>query len=411
MKHSPYFDDESRKFTGEGVRYIADTFKGFYKKNVHESDTAEYLRNVLCKFSDSVSLQDVSYRVGAQAAAYTGPAALMIFSTVVFFISHFSKSPAFPIAALFFGIFALCWFVYGFLFGRPVGNFLLRKGTGKNVYAVRNSSSGTTKRIIICANIDSADEYRYSTGFTPNCLLFFTLLFALGMIISVLFFLIYMAKGLPCTDAAWVKISTFQLCLNIIYIPALFFFSHKRRVRGAAHNLSGAYAAVGIMRELSNSAYRYKDTRVECLLTCAKNSGQRGAGVFIKNNLKQLKGAQTLVVVLESLCKTDEIAVVVRDESGLQKTTDELFSFVSTASGNVGIKIKRAPIRLGSTDAVKFNDARISAVAIRAVGKNSRQYYPNRFDSAKAVNAECIEGVMRLVIEIINLLSENNELL
>ncbi len=407
MKHSPYFDDESRKFISEGVRYIADTFKGYDKKNVHESDTAEYLRNVLSEFADSVSLQEVSYRPGAQAAAYTGPAALMIFSSFVFFMSRFSESPAFPIAALFFGLFALCWFVYGFLFGRPVGNFLLRKGRGKNVYAVRNSSSGFAKRVIICANIDSANEYRYSTGFPPNWLLIFTLLFALGMVFSVVIFLIFMGAGLPRTDGAWTKIGVFQLFLNIIYIPALFFFSRKRKVRGAAHNLSGAYAAVGIMRELSNSAYRYKDTRVECLLTCGKNAGQRGAGAFIKNNHEELTGIRTFIVVLESLCKSDEIALVIRDESGLLKIKDELFSLISTASGNVGVKIKRAPIKLGSTDAVRFNHAGISAATIRAVGKSSRQYYPNRFDSTKTINGECIEKVMRLAIEIINLFSEN----
>lgn len=406
MKHSPDFNLETRKYVAEGVRYIADTFKGHDAKGVGECDTAQYLRDVLKEFSDSVSLGDVAYCPAADRVAYCVPAALMIFCSAAFFMTRFSGSPAFPITAVVFGLSALCWFVYGFIFGKPVGNFLLKRAKGRNVYAVRNASAGASKRVIICANTDRAYEYRYSTGLPADGLLIFTVVYAAAMVFSVLTFLFYLGAGLPGMTGDWAGVTVIQMCLCAVYIPALFFFSSKRIVRGAAHNLAGVVAAIGVMKELSDSAYRYKDTEVACLLTCSKNSGQRGAASFIKQNSKGLKKIETTVIVLESLCKTDEITVASRDESGLLKIPGELFSVISHAANNVGVKIKKAPVKLGSTDAVRFIHAGTPAAVIRGIGKNSRQYYPNRFDGVKSVNSECIEKVMRTVIETVNLLSE-----
>lgn len=406
MKHSPDFDLETRKYIAEGVRYIADTFKGHDAKGMCEYDTAQYLRGVLESFSDSVSLGDVVYRPGADRAAYCAPAAVMVFCSAAFFMTRFSSSPAFPVTAVVFGLSALCWFVYGFIFGKPAGSFLLKKGKGGNVYAVRNASSGASKRVIICADTDRAYEYRYSTGLPADALFIFTVVYAAAMLFSVLTFLFYLGAGLPGATGAWAVVTVVQPCLCAVYVPALFFFSRKRTVRGAAHNLTGVMAAIGVMKELSDSAYRYKDTEVACLLTCAKNSGQRGAASFIKQNSKELKKIRTTVIVLESLSKTDEIAVALRDESGLFKISGELFPVISHAANNVGVKIKKAPLKLGVTDAARFIRAGAPAAVIRGVGKKSRRYYPNRFDGVRSVNSECAEKVMRTVIETVNILSE-----
>lgn len=404
MKHSPYFDMESRKFTAQGVRYIADTFKSFDKKGINECDTAEYLRKVLSKFSDSASLEDVAYCPMADKAAYTIPAAIMMFCSFLFFIIRFSNSLAFPFTALLLCLAALSWFVYGFIFGKPAANFLLKRVKGRNVVAVRKPYARTNKRVIICANIDRAYEYRYAMGFSPKTLLGFTVLFAAAMVMSLLIFIFYIA-ALPEGGAVWQKIATIQLVFNIFYIPALFFFSNKS-TRGAAHNLSAVYAAIGIMKELSDSHYRYSDTEVICLLTTAKNAGQKGAAAYIKRNIHELKKTDTTVIVLESLCNTDEISIANRDESGLLKTSGELNALMELSASSIGIKTVKSPIKIGSTDAVKFIHSGIQSVIIRAAGKNRKQLYPTRFDDTKAVNSECIENVMKMVIEGINLLAE-----
>lgn len=405
MKHTPYFDLESRRFTAQGVRYISDTFKGFDKKGINECDTAEYLRKVLSEFSDSAALEDVAYCPTAEKAAYTAPAIIMIFCSLAFFMTRFSNSLAFPFTALLFCFIALCLFVYGFIFGKPVADFLLKRVKGRNVVAIRKPYARTNKRIIICANIDRAYEYRYSTGFSPSLLFVFTAVFALVMLVSLLIFLFYIAS-LPETKEAYTKIAAIQLVFNIVYIPAFFFFSRKKSIRGAAHNLSAVYAAIGIMKELSDSGYRYSDTEIVCLLTAAKNGGQKGACSYIKKHMSELKKADTTVIVLESLCKADEISIVEKDELGLLKTSDEINSIIKIAAGNVGVKTVKSPIKLGSTDAAKFIHKGIPSTIIRAAGTDRKHLYPNRFDDTKAVNSECIENVMKTVIEGINLLTE-----
>ncbi|NLA72945.1 MAG: M28 family peptidase [Clostridiales bacterium] len=405
MKHSPYFDLESRKFTAQGVRYISDTFKGFDKKGINECDTAEYLRKVLSVFSDSASIEDVAYCPMADKAAYTIPAVIMIFCSFVFFLTRFIGSLAFPFTALIFCFAALCLFVYGFIFGKSAADFLLTRVKGRNVVAVRKPYARTNKRVIICANIDRAYEYRYSTGFSPYLLFGFTIVYAFAMFVSLLIFLFYITS-LPEANDIWEKIAVIQLVFNIVYIPAVFFFSNKKRIRGAAHNLSAVYAAIGIMKELSDSGYRYSDTEIICLLTAAKNAGQKGAASYIKKHMSELRKADTTVIVLESLCKTDEISIVTKDETGLLKTSSEINALMKLAAGNVGVKTVKSPIKLGSTDAAKFIHKRIPSAIIRAAGKDRKHLYPNRFDDTKAVNSECIESVMKTVIEGINLLTE-----
>ncbi len=407
MKHTPDYDEKTGRFITEGIRYIADTFQGPAARGTPERDTAAYLEGVLNEYADEVAAEEVRYRADAAARAFSMPAALMVFSSVLFYLQTVYNNLAFPITAALFSFFALCWFGYGYVFGKKVGDFLLSKRKGTNLWAVRKASSKAEKRVILLANTDFAPEVRLSGRLPAPAFGIFAAVYALCILLSVIIYLMYLGTGAEGMTSGFHALALVQLFFVPIYIAAFFFFSRRRRVRGAAHNLSGVYAVLGICKELSDSGFRYKDTEIVFLLTCGKNAGQRGASAYLKAHSAELHETPTTVLVLESLCRADELSVVCRDESGLLKVPDDVYALLKLAAEHAGAPMKKASARLGSSDAVPFAHVGIKAAAISAVGSKSRQLYPNRTDTVKAVNVECITAAMRTAVEAVNLIGEN----
>ncbi len=409
MKHTPDYDDKAAQFIREGIRYIADTFQGPAAHSAPEHDTSEYLKGVLSAYGDEVNAEEVSYRADANARAFSLPAVFMTFACVLFYLTSLFDNLAFPITAALASLFGLLWLGYGFVFGKRIGDFLLQKRKGTNLSAVRKASAKAEKRVIITANTDFSPEVRFSQALPAVFFTIFAAVYGLCVVLSVILYLSYLGTGAEGMTGSFKTLAVIQLFFILVYIPAFFFFSRRRRVRGAAHNLSGVYAVIGILKELSESGFRYKDTELVFLLTCGKNAGQRGAFAYLKEHSSELHETPTTVLTLESLCRTDCLAVVSRDECGLQRVPDDLNALLVLAAEHAGYSMKKAaPMRLGSSDAVPFAHAGLRAAAVRAVGEKSHQFYPNRSDSAKGANVECIEAAMRTMVEAVNLIGENH---
>ena len=402
MKFTPSVGEENKRFIREGVRYVCDTFSCRASGSAGERDAADYMAGVLKGISDEVTVNEVSFRPGAYTGSLTLSALLMVFSSVLFYFCAAVEGTSFLLTCAVFSFLSIAIFVYGFVFSKKFADFLFPRGRGKNVCAVRRSLGAPQKRVILCANLDSPPEWRFSLALGGKPVNVFFVLYSVCLAVVFVIILCYLVAGAPRYSDKWAEIKALQLLSNLAFVPAVFFFGKRKGIGGAAHNVSGIFAAAGVFRELSDSSFHYNDTELVCLLTCGKNAGQRGAQAYVDANRKALKKVKTSVIVFESLCNAAEMTLSAADECGLVRYSPALEEKAVYAMSAAGVSPAKRTFKAGSTDALPFLHAGIDAVTIRAAAKRSPLFFPNRFDSARAINADCIEKTVQTAIELIN---------
>lgn len=177
-----------------------------------------------------------------------------------------------------------------FFLYRKFIDFFFPKATSHNVYAVRKSTGKAKRRIIIGAHADAAYEMRYiRKGGKPQLVV---LVATVGLVFVLLSNLLLVVSSITDSFLVHSNIWVTVAILNSIFLPAfgalLFFINWKCVTDGANDNLSACYAAMSVMKELSENDVRFDNTEVGYLISGSEEAGIRGADAFIDEHEKEL---------------------------------------------------------------------------------------------------------------------------
>jgi hypothetical protein len=125
----------------------------------------------------------------------------------------------------------------------------------------------------------------------------------------------------------------------------------------------------------------------------------RGAKAFCKKHAADLKKEDTVFIALETLRECAQLAVYNRDETGTVHNDECAADLLIAAGEKLGMKLPRAPIYPGSTDAAAFTQAGLRAIGLGGVDHNPQKYYHTRYDTCDNISPECIERAIDIGFE------------
>lgn len=395
------------KYITDGIKYVCENFKNRAPGTQSERDAQEFFAKELKQWADEVRVEGFTLHPLGFMGFIPIAAALGIISSVLFFIQKWYESPALLWVAAALALLCVLMFIFEFLLYREFVDFIFPKAESKNVYAVRKSIEEPTRRIVFGGHADAAWEWTYSLHGQMK-----TLLPAIGGSVAGLFFLlisdiVYIIKGFPAIEGAWNVIAYIQIVFIIFFVMIFFFINWKVIVDGANDNLSACYVSMAVLKEMAENDFRFKNTEVCALITGSEESGLRGALAFGKKNAAELNKIETIMIPLETLRETDQLALYTIDQTGTVRNDRQVAALLKNAGKNIGIDLPEADIYPGSTDAAGFTREGLKACGMGGVNHNPKTYYHTRFDSWDNISEDCMEKTLEISLEAARLFDEN----
>ena len=399
--------EQTMRYIVEQIKYVCETFKNRLPGSQPERDSQDYMAGELKKWADEVKSEDFELHPLGFMGFIPLCAVFGVASAIMFFCQRRFEIPALTIIPILLMAASLLMFVFEFLLYREFVDFLFPKKVSRNVYAVRKSLEEPTRRIVFGGHADAAHEWTYSRHGQIK-----TLAPAIGGSVLGMFFIfissiIYVIAGFPALTGGWSVVSWLQLAMIPFFIMIFFFINWKVVVDGANDNLSACYVSMGIMKEMAESGFRFKNTEVCVLITGSEEAGLRGALAFGKKHAEELNKIETVIIPLETLRETSELAIYSLDQTGMVRNDKQVAKLLENAGKNVGINLPHAQIYPGSTDAAGFTRTGLKSCGLGGVNHNPQTYYHTRMDSWDNISEECMEKSLEICVEAAKLFDEN----
>lgn len=396
---SPPVKAQTMAYITAGITHVCKAFKNRSPGSQSERDAQDFFAKELEPLADEVHVEEFKLHPAAFMGFIPIAALFGIAGSVMFFLNRFGPSFRMTLAVLVLVLIALLMFVFQFMLYRRFVDFLFPAAVSKNVYAVRKPSGETKRRIIFGGHADAAWEWTYSLYGQIKTLAPVIFGSIIGLFFSVIFVPAYLIAGTPEIKGFWAVISVLFLLFIPFYLGMIAFINWRVVVDGANDNLSACYASMAILKEMAENDMRFENTEVCCLITGSEEAGLRGAKAFCKKHAADLKKEDTIFIALETLRECAQLAVYNRDETGMVHNDECAADLLIAAGEKLGMKLPRAPIYPGSTDAAAFTQAGLRAIGLGGVDHNPQKYYHTRYDTCDNISPECIERAIDIAFE------------
>ncbi|NMP38348.1 MAG: Zn-dependent exopeptidase M28 [Clostridiales bacterium] len=404
MRISEAPDESTIKYMSDGIRHVCDSIEPRTSGSQGETDAQKYFSDELGGFADEVKTEEFTVHPRAKSGSAVLIGLLMTFSALIFILNKWTSGKAdiiYPAAATLFAFAALLIYVYEQLFRRQFIDFLFKKAVSRNVFAVRNSSGETSRRIVICAHADAAEENRWYAAENRAAEFASRVLAPAGSVISVLICFAYTFTDAKSVSGIWLAGAILMLCFLPCYAALMFSGSRKKVSDGANDDLSGCFTAIALMKLLAERELRFEHTQVCCLITGSNEAGLRGAAAFAKKHSAEMKKIETVFISAEALFDIDELTACTSDSAKITKSGERATELLVTAAENLGRDIDKRPMYCGASDSAAFSAAGFEATALSAAKKPPQKYYHTHFDSWNTTNPECISEGLNILLETV----------
>lgn len=394
---------EARKRTltyiNDGIEYVCKNFKDRSPGSKSERSAQAYFAKELSNWADDVKVERFKLSPKAFMGFIPVCAIFMISVAILFYLQRWYTTPVISVITVVLGLLSLSMFIFEFLLYREFVDFLFPKHVSKNVYAVRKPSGEVKRRIVFGGHADAAWEWTYSLYGQIKTLAPVLLGSILGMIFSLIVNIAYLFSGRPEITGKWHVFAIIQLILIFFYIALLFFINWKVIVDGANDNLSACFASMAIIKEMAENDFRFEHTEVGVIITGSEEAGLRGALAFGKRHAEELNAVETIMIPLETLRETDQLAVYNLDQTGTVRNDPLVAELLIDAGKRIGIDLPKAPIYPGSTDAAAFTRTGLMACGLGGVNHDPQKYYHTRYDTYDNISLDCIDKTIDICFE------------
>ncbi|MBQ7639318.1 MAG: M20/M25/M40 family metallo-hydrolase [Clostridia bacterium] len=299
-------------------------------------------------------------------------------------------------------VFMLAMIMTEFLFYSKFLDPFFPKAISHNTYCVRKASGETKRRIIIGGHSDSSIEWR-PTHMGGNKFLFFTIIYPIvGWIFTFVMGVIMLVKGEFMPVLVWID------CAFIPgYVFLLFFMNYKICIDGANDNLTGCMTAGAILKFMGDNDIRFENTEVVALFSGAEESGLRGAKASAKLHPEfKDPNVETVFIALDTMKDYDDMALYLRDMSGVVGHDKRAVELLHTAGEQAGLDIERVTMFAGASDAAAMSQAGVPAALFAAMNPGPPRYYHTRDDKADILEPKTIEKCLEVTLNAVFLFDE-----
>ncbi|MBQ6022648.1 MAG: M20/M25/M40 family metallo-hydrolase [Clostridia bacterium] len=299
-------------------------------------------------------------------------------------------------------VFLLAMIMTEFLFYSKFLDPFFPKATSHNTYCIRKASGETKRRIIIGGHSDSSIEWRpthmggapflYTTIGYPIVGWIFT--FVMGVVMLAMHRFMPVLVYIDCAFLPG-------------YIFLLFFMNYKVCVDGANDNLSGCMTAGAVIKFMGDNDLRFENTEVVVMFSGAEESGLRGAKASAKLHPEfKDPNVETVFIALDTLKDYDDMAIYMRDMSGVVGHDKRAAELIRKAGEMAGLDIPRVTMFAGASDAAAMSQAGVPAALFAAMNPGPPKYYHTRDDKVDILEPRTIEKCLEMALNMVYLFDE-----
>jgi len=384
--------DRCAAFSMDGIRHVIESFGPREPGGEGETRAQAHFAGLLKPWADEIRTEPFAVR----------PPALMGFMPVAgaLFFAAILAYWLFPALALLFTAGALLVVVLQFVLYRQFLDPLFPARVSHNVVATRRAAGERKRRIIVSGHADAAYEWTFSyyggVGLLKLAIVSMLLagVFKVGLDVAC----VLLNGPLAAPRGIWRALGYAQWACAPFFAGMCFFSNFRRVVPGANDNLTGAFAAVSVLKYLHETNTRFEHTEVSCVITGSEEAGLRGAKAYARAHGEELRGGENAFLALETFRDLKHMAVYRRDMSGVVRNDARVCALLQRAGRECGLDLPLATIYLGSSDAAAVSQAGVPAAALAAMDPAPPRYYHTRLDDADNLDRECIAQAVRVSV-------------
>ncbi|MCH5198001.1 MAG: M20/M25/M40 family metallo-hydrolase [Oscillospiraceae bacterium] len=307
-----------------------------------------------------------------------------------------------PYAFIIISAFILAMILIEFLFYSKFLDPFFPKAISHNTYCVRKASGETKRRIIIGGHSDSSIEWR-PTHIGGSKFLYFAIVYpVVGWIYTFVIGVVMLACGKYMPALVWIDCAFLPG-----YVFLLFFMNYKVCVDGANDNLTGCMTAAAVLKFMGDNNLRFENTEVIAMFSGAEESGLRGAKASAKLHPEfKDPNVETVFVSFDTIKDYDDMAIYLRDMTGVVKHDERAAELVHAAGEEAGLDIEKIGMFVGASDAAAMTQAGIPAVLFAAMNPGPPKYYHTRDDRADILEPKTIEKCLEMAVDMVYLFDE-----
>lgn len=411
--------NETKQYIKDGIRYVCENYKRRSPGSQSERDAQDYFKSELEKYADEVLSEDFKLHPHAFMGFIIIAVSFCLISIALYwlfpsYIYAGSGKAEFILAAVppVLSLLSILMFLFEFLFYAEFVDFLFPKRVSKNVFATRKPTGEVKRRIIFGGHADASYEWTFSLHGQLKTLLPIMACSIIGMFFIFGSTLARLISSFKLGFVPEIATPAWKVCgiIMLVFIPFLicmyFFINWKVVVDGANDNLSACYVAMGVLKEMADNDFRFKNTEVCCLLTGSEEAGLRGAKAFAKKHQKEFKEVETVAITLDTMREIEQMQIYTQGCTGTVKDSEAVGDLLFDAGKNNGLEMKRAALYPGAVDAEGFSKYKIRACGFCGVNHDPKTYYHTRKDTWDNIDENCINLSLDICLEAAKLYDE-----
>ena len=299
-------------------------------------------------------------------------------------------------------VFMLAMIVTEFLFYSKFLDPFCRKAISHNTYCIRRASGETKRRIILAGHSDSSIEW-LPTHLGGKVFLYTAIGYPIaGWIYTFVIGVVMLALGRFIPLLIWIDCAFLPG-----YVFLLFFMNYKVCVDGANDNLTGCLTAGAVLKFMGDNGLRFENTEVVAMFSGGEEAGLRGAKAAAKLHPEfKDPNVETVFIALDTIKDYDDMAIYLRDMSGVVGHDKRAAELVHQAGVEAGLDIERVTMFAGASDAAAMSRAGVPAVLFAAMNPGPPKYYHTRDDKADILEPKTIEKCLEMVLQAVYLFDE-----
>lgn len=400
MTTSPNLDENNVNYVLQTAQNILESTDNRRTGSAGEEQARRLFLSELEKFSDETAEQNFTTHPGAGTLTQKLLCALLVICVALFCISVNRGFVAPVIVSLVLNIAVFCVFIYKFVFDGTKLDFIKPKKHSGNILGKRYSRRETEMRVVLTANIDSPQSLR-TFIFGSKAPYILSVCSVIGNTVLFCSQILFLFAGAPTNTVFFGFCKSLCLVFVPFYIAAFFLVNSKKSASGVSSSLVPSSVILAVIKQLSDSAFRYEKTEVCCLLTGSGYSSKIGSYVFAKKYKRLFSDVKTVFIPLEEITTSEKLAVFFHDGSGTDGSA-EVASVIGQAADNLNLSLSKENALLGTAAFSPFSAQHFDACSLGTSKKHTSKSVSATSDKITAVRRKTVADVGALILETIN---------
>lgn len=366
MTAKPELETQNSEYVKDGAERLKKEAPERAPCSEGERRCADFLLNELKPYSDEVTEELVFAHPAGRPVIYKAVCIMLILSAVLFKISEILGTAGFAAAASPLSLAAFALFAHKFFFDGTAVDRIFPKKRSQNIIFKRYPRAATLTRVVITADLDMP-QYTRTFGKGKNTAYLLTVC---CIICNTLIFCCcnaYLLCGAPENSAVFSALSALCVLLSVFYIAALLLYKTKPPRVSGDRGADMCMTLAAIMKQLSQTGFRYANTELCIMFTGAGGASHAGAYTFAEKHRRTCRDVPTVFISLEDISDTSELALYFKDtDSG----SSEAASILAEAAESIDLKAEKESSLFGTPAHVPFASRRFAACSVGTTKKH-----------------------------------------